>query len=109
MLKPLFEADKAAKINRTRAEDEKVLVQPTDNQRGQDGLIPQLYDHAPTQAAFVSTTGSLLEKTEKEAALVTVLFKKEAFAGSVFLVSYMPLLVCHFVYSRKRNGRNTKE
>lgn len=59
MLEPLFEADKAAKINRTRGEDEKgfFLDQPADNKRGQDGLIPQLYARAPTQTTFVPITG----------------------------------------------------
>lgn len=52
----------------------RVLVQSTDNQRGQDGLIPWLYVHAPTQTAFVTITGSFsVEKPKQEASIVIVL------------------------------------
>lgn len=79
----------------------RVFVQSTDNQRGQDGLIPQLYVHAPTQTAFVPITGSFsVEKPKHEAAIVTVHFYRETYLLYLFiLVSYMPFLTCHFVNS----------
>lgn len=53
----------------------RVFIQSTDNQRGQGGLIPQLYVHALTQTAFVHVTGSFsVEKHKHEAATVTLLF-----------------------------------
>lgn len=117
MLEPLFEADKAAKINRTRGEDEKgfFLDQPADNKRGQDGLIPQLYARAPTQTTFVPITGYFpMKSPNKRQPLSLCLFFFFSFFFQTeqsethllylfFLVSYLLLLICHFVYSREKD------
>lgn len=89
----------------------RVLVQSTDNQRGQDGLMLQLYVHAPTQTAFVLITGSFsVVKPKQAAAIVTVLIKNGALSVFFFPPRLIcAFLICHFVNSRGRNWKNKGE
>lgn len=69
----------------------RVLVQSTDNQRGQDGLIPQLYVHAPTQTAFVMITGCFsVVKPKQAATIVTALIKNGALLKHICHICFFP-------------------
>lgn len=96
----------------------RILVQPTDNQRGQDGLKLQLYVHTLTQAAFVPITGSFSVKSlNNMQPLSLCLLKNGAKWNNLlyihtlylfFLFPDMLLLICHSVYRREKKQKDKK-